>query len=305
MTEAQRLKNMEIPNGKVDMVLDTDAFNEIDDQFAIAYTLRSSDKCHLREIYAAPFLNKKVSSAEEGMEASYHEILKILDLAGCGDMKEKTYRGSARFMTREDEPVDSPAARALIELSKEYTAENPLYVVALGAITNVSSALVMDPTLKERITVVWLGGHSIHFAHNKEFNLRQDVAGARVLFGCGVPLVILPCAEVVRAFTLSGPELEYWLAGKNPLADYLAKNTIREAESYAKGTAWTRPIWDVTAVAWLLNDKDRFMTSYLIPAPIPEYDHHYAFDYTRHMIRYVNWIHRDALMTDMLTKLAK
>ncbi|MBQ5886742.1 MAG: nucleoside hydrolase, partial [Clostridia bacterium] len=174
-----------------------------------------------------------------------------------------------------------------------------------GAITNVSSALVMDPTLKERITVVWLGGHSIHFAHNKEFNLRQDVAGARVLFGCGVPLVILPCAEVVRAFTLSGPELEYWLAGKNPLADYLAKNTIREAESYAKGTAWTRPIWDVTAVAWLLNDKDRFMTSYLIPAPIPEYDHHYAFDYTRHMIRYVNWIHRDALMTDMLTKLAK
>ena len=163
----------------------------------------------------------------------------------------------------------------------------------------------MDPTLKERITVVWLGGHSIHCANNAEFNLRQDVAGARVLFGCGVPLVILPCKEVVQAFTLSGPELNYWLAEKNPLADYLAKNTIREAEAYAKGTAWTRPIWDVTAVAWLLNDKDRFMTSYLMPAPIPEYDNHYAFDHTRHMIRYVNWIHRDALMTDMLTKLAK
>ena len=88
---------------------------------------------------------------------------------------------------------------------KEYTAENPLYVVALGASTNVSSALVMDPTLKERITVVWLGGHSIHCDNNAEFNLRQDVAGARVLFGCGVPLVILPCKEVVQAFTLRGP----------------------------------------------------------------------------------------------------
>ena len=116
MTEAQRLKNMEVPAGKVDMVLDTDAFNEIDDQFAIAYTLRSSDKCHLREIYAAPFLNKKVVSAEEGMEASYAEIRKILDLAGCGEMKARTYRGSTRFMAREDEPVDSPAARALIAL---------------------------------------------------------------------------------------------------------------------------------------------------------------------------------------------
>ena len=31
MTEAQRIKNMEIPTGRVDMVLDTDAFNEIDD----------------------------------------------------------------------------------------------------------------------------------------------------------------------------------------------------------------------------------------------------------------------------------
>ena len=305
MTEAQRIKNMEIPTGRVDMVLDTDAFNEIDDQFAIAYTLRSAERCNLRQIYAALFLNKKVSSAEEGMEASYNEILKILDLAGSSEMKNHTYRGSNRFMVKEDEAVDSPAARALIELSKEYTAENPLYVVALGAITNVASALVMDPTLKERITVVWLGGHSIHCANNAEFNLRQDVAGARVLFGCGVPLVILPCKEVVQAFTLSGPELNYWLAEKNPLADYLAKNTIREAEAYAKGTAWTRPIWDVTAVAWLLNDKDRFMTSYLMPAPIPEYDHHYAFDHTRHMIRYVNWIHRDALMTDMLTKLAK
>ena len=305
MTEAQRIKNMEIPTGRVDMVLDTDAYNEIDDQFAIAYTLRSAERCNLRQIYAAPFLNKKVSSGEEGMEASYNEILKILELAGSSEMKNHTYRGSTRFMVKEDEAVDSPAARALIELSKEYTAENPLYVVALGAITNVSSALVMDPTLKERITVVWLGGHSIHCANNAEFNLRQDVAGARVLFGCGVPLVILPCKEVVQAFTLSGPELNYWLAEKNPLADYLAKNTIREAESYAKGTAWTRPIWDVTAVAWLLNDKDRFMTSYLMPAPIPEYDHHYAFDHTRHMIRYVNWIHRDALMTDMLTKLAK
>ena len=208
MTETQRIKNMEIPTGRVDMVLDTDAFNEIDDQFAIAYTLRSPERCNLRQIYAAPFLNKKVSSAEEGMEASYAEILKILDLAGCSELKEHTFRGSTRFMGKEDEAVDSPAARALIELSKEYTAENPLYVVALGAITNVASALVLDPTLKARSSVVWLGGHSIHFAHNKEFNLRQDVAGARVLFGCGVPLVILPCAEVVRAFTLSGPELE-------------------------------------------------------------------------------------------------
>ena len=41
MTIAERLKNLSVPEGKIDVVLDTDAYNEIDDQFAIAYMLRS------------------------------------------------------------------------------------------------------------------------------------------------------------------------------------------------------------------------------------------------------------------------
>ena len=40
MTKEQYVKNLSVPTGKVDVVLDTDAFNEIDDQFAIAYLLR-------------------------------------------------------------------------------------------------------------------------------------------------------------------------------------------------------------------------------------------------------------------------
>ena len=38
------LKMLERPTGCPDMVLDTDAYNEIDDQFAISYALRASDK---------------------------------------------------------------------------------------------------------------------------------------------------------------------------------------------------------------------------------------------------------------------
>ena len=106
-------------------------------------------------------------------------------------------------------------------------------------------------------------------------------------------------------FTVSKPELEYWLKGKNALSDYLAENAIDEAESYAKGTAWTRVIWDVTAVAWLLNDSDRFMESRIIPAPLPTYDNLYATDYNGHLIRYVYNIKRDALMTDLFNKLTQ
>ncbi len=303
MTQQQLIKNLEVPQGIVDVVLDTDAYNEIDDQFAIAYMLLSPERLRVKQLYAAPFHNKKSTSPEDGMERSYNEILKVLDLAGRSDLKEHTYRGSRTYLPAETEPVESPAARALVELSKNYSPEHPLYVVAIGAITNVASAVLMDPTIADRIVLSWLGGTSHEMPNNREFNLRQDIAAARVVFASGMPVVQLPCRGVVDAFTVSGAELEKWLIGKNPLADYLARNTIAEAESYAAGRPWTRVIWDVTAVAWLLNDGNRFMASKLVPAVIPQYDDHYSFDAGRHFMRYVYWINRDALMNELFKKL--
>lgn len=135
--------------------------------------------------------------------------------------------------------------------------------------------------------------------------MRQDVAAARVVMGCGVPFVQLPCQGVVSSFTVSGSELETWLKGKTALSDYLAKNTIEEAETYAKGTPWTRCIWDVTAVAWLFNDNDRFMLSRIIPTPVPTYDNFYAINQNGLPMRYVYHIERDALMADLFEKITR
>ena len=60
------------------MVLDTDAYNEIDDQFAISYLLKSKEKLNTKAIYAAPFLNNKVSSPAEGMKKVMMKIKKEL-----------------------------------------------------------------------------------------------------------------------------------------------------------------------------------------------------------------------------------
>lgn len=57
MDELQRIKNLQTPDREIDVVLDTDAYNEIDDQYAIAYLLRSKPKLHTRALYAAPFFN--------------------------------------------------------------------------------------------------------------------------------------------------------------------------------------------------------------------------------------------------------
>ena len=296
----QRLKNLQLPNRMVDVVLDTDAYNEIDDQFAISYLLRSNDRLNTVALYAAPFYNRNSEGPADGMERSYHEIIKLLSLIG---VEKEVYRGSDGYLESETTPVYSDAAYDLAERVKKYSPEDPLYVVAIGAITNIASAILINPQVADNIVLVWLGGHSLEYHDTAEFNMKQDVAAARVIYNSGVPYVQLPCFGVVSSFTISKPELEYWLMDKDPLADYLARNTIKAAERYASGKPWTRVIWDVTAVAWLLNDDDRFMCSRIIDAPIPDYDNMYKSNPDGVKMRYVYYIKRDALMTDLINKI--
>ncbi len=299
----QIVKMLERPLGIADMVLDTDAYNEIDDQFAIAYAINAPERLRVKAFYAAPFFNERSTGPADGMERSYYEIKKLLKLAGKEDYP--VFRGSQGYLPDEKTPVPSEAADDLIRLANTYTSEKPLYVVSIGAITNVASALLKAPGIAERIVVIWLGCHAPHWEDNFEFNVRQDVAAARVVFDSGVPLVMLPAQGIVSNFATTGPELEYWLRGKNPLCEYLIDHTIEAANEYARGRVWSRTIWDVTGIGWLMNDdKKQLMRDKLVPRPIPEYSHHLAWDFRRPLCRMVYHINRDALFQDLFDHLA-
>lgn len=300
MTNEQRIKNLSVPAGKIDVVLDTDAYNEIDDQYAIVYLLKSKEKLNTKAIYAAPFFNGKVLSAKEGMEKSYTEIFNVLNLAG---ESVPVFKGSDNYLSDEQIAVVSDAAKDLAERANAYSPQNPLYVVAIGAITNVASAILLNPKVAQNTVVVWLGGHAVHYTDTAEFNMRQDIAAIRTVIKSGVPFVQLPCKGVVSEFTLSRPELEAWIKGKNALCDYLADITIEHKEKSTKSKFWSKVIWDVTAVGWLLNDDDKFMLSRVIPAPMPTYDKRYLIDDNEQLIRYVYFINKDALLEDLIKKL--
>ena len=301
--QAKLIQRLNKPAGQIDVVIDTDTFNEVDDQFALAYLIKSDEKLNLKAIYAAPFYNSRSDSPADGMVKSYYEIMNVLTLLEREDLKETVFRGSTSYLSSESEPVVSEAAMDLAERAMNYSEKSPLYVIAIGAITNVASALLMNPAIKDHIIIIWLGGNSYEWPQNREFNLYQDIAAARIVFGCEVPLVQLPCMGVVSSFTTSGPELEYWLRGKNKFCDYLIDITKAEAKKSCGVNTWTRTIWDVAAVAWLLDGD--FMCDRLDHSPIPEYDDHYAFDKTRHFIKYVYYIKRDNLFKDLFEKLRK
>lgn len=297
---AALLKRLEVPAQTVDAVLDTDTYNEIDDQFALAYMLRSPEKIHAQAIYAAPFFNQRSSGPADGMEKSYQEIHKVVNLVGAQGLEKNIFRGSTAYLPDEKTPVESAAARDMVERALAHTPENPLYIITIGAITNVASALLMEPRIIDRVVIVWLGGHAFEWPDTNEFNMMQDIAAARVVFGSGAALVQLPCNGVVSAFYTNRQELEYYLYDKNPLSDYLARNTVSYMGDPNK--LWSKVIWDVTAVAWVLGD---FMQDRLVPAPIPQYDFHYSFDPGRHPIRYVWNIWRDKLYADLFAKLTR
>lgn len=296
------IKNFEVPKAKVDVVIDSDAYNEVDDQFAIAYALRSKENINVRAIYAAPFSNSHAKTAEEGMEQSYNEILTLLDLLG---EQVEVYRGSKTYLPDEKTPVISDAANDLVKRAKEYSSEYPLYVVAIGAITNIASALLLDPSISENIVVVWLGGHAHHFFHNKEFNLKQDVAAARVVMQSEAPFVQLPCKGVVDMFTISRIELEHFFMGKNALCDHLASHAIEHITKERKSDVWTKVIWDVVAIAWLMNKDDRFMFSRIIDVKLPEYGGFYTDEVVDKKMRYVFAVRRDEIFNDLLEKITK
>jgi inosine-uridine nucleoside N-ribohydrolase len=295
------LMRLRKPQGPTEVILDTDTFNEIDDRYALAFLVKAGNKLQLRGIHAAPFSNQNSTGPSDGMEKSYNEIFNMLSLLNRNDLTGVVKRGSLQYLPSETDPVDSPAARHLVELAMGYTESRPLYVIAIGAITNVASALILQPEIKDRIVIIWLGGHALDWPDTKEFNMAQDVAAARVVFGCGVAVVQLPCMGVASAFVASGPELDFWLRGKNELCDYLVDRTARAAIQDSGIPTWTRTIWDVTAVAWLLEGD--YMLDRLEHIPIPQYDHHYSFDPSRHFYRYVYHIDRDKLFGALVENL--
>ena len=299
LSEEELLKKLALPQGKITMVLDTDTYNEVDDQFALAYSLFSPERLTVEAIYAAPFYNHRSSSPAEGMEKSYEEILRLLGKIGKS-REGFVFKGSNVYLPGSHEPVDSPAARDLISKAMARPDDDPLYVVAIGAITNVASALLLEPKILRKIVVVWLGGHPLEYPTAKEFNLMQDVYAAQVVFDCGVPMVLVPCNGVASHMLATAPDIKAYLGGKNPLCDALVELFLAYEEDHF---GWGKEIWDIAPIGYLINPD--WVPTVLAPSPLLTADCHWGKDSRRHFIKVAYNAYRTPIFRDMYEKLGK
>lgn len=287
-------------DGPLEAVLDTDTFNEIDDQFAMSLAIRSPERLNMRAVIAAPFYNDRSEGPADGMEKSYQEILKLLQLLK-GSPENFAYRGSISYLPDAFTPVESEGARRIVELAKECKAAGKvLYIMAIGAVTNVASALLMAPEIIDSVVVVWLGGHAIQCNYNDEFNLKQDIPAAQVLFESGVPLVWVPALGVSELLMITLSELELRCKPLGELGEFLYSRTF----DYMHGRIWQQKvIWDISTILYLV--KPEYTRSALISSPILQDDKTWVSTEGRHEIRVMTWLNRWQCFDALFETLAK
>ena len=285
--------NKKEDNQKVDVILDTDTYNECDDQFALSYLLKSQDKFNIEAITVAPYHHDNNISIEEGTDKSYNEIIKICNWLHF-DWTNKVFKGSTDYIVN-GYNEENEAVNKIIEIANK---NDKTYILAIGAITNVAIAIKKEPKIVHNIEVIWLGGHSFLSKDNKEFNFKQDVQAVRTVLESKVKLTIIPCKNVASNLRTSIYELEHFLKGKSELCDYLYQRFYNDG---VHGIQERRVIWDISVIAYMIN-KEWFETEET-DCPNIKDDTSYELTESNHKITVVNYLDVDKIYKDLFRKL--
>jgi purine nucleosidase len=193
--------------------------------------------------------------------------------------------------------VDDMIARA------KAPGDGPLYVVAIGAITNVASALLLAPEIADKIVVVWLGGQPYNFQPWGEFNFSQDVLSTQVVYDSGVPFVRVPCINVAQQIKTTASEMTAYLKGRGAIGDYLCGIYAEWIEVHNQGSlAPSKEIWDLGPIAWLINPY--WVGTVIMHTPVVTGPDTWHMDPRRHLMREATGVDRDAIFGDLFGKIA-
>ena len=281
---------------KRNVILDTDTYNECDDQFALAYMIKSQDIFNIEAITVAPYSHKERNETViSGREKSYNEILKICNWLDF-DTTNKVFKGAEDYIcNRYDKTND-----AVNKIIKVALKNNKTYILAIGAITNVALAIKKEPKIIDKIEVIWLGGHSLLQNNNLEFNFKQDVSAVKIVFESKVKLTIIPCKNVASNLRTSVYELNHFLKDKSELCNYLIDRFYNDGYH---GIQERRVIWDISVIAYMIN-KDWF-TSESVSCPNIKDDTSYEITANNHKITMVNYIDVNKVYEDLFKKLGE
>ncbi len=282
------------------VIINTDAKNEADDQFAIVHGLLSPT-LDVRGLIPAHFGTRR---SQHSMEESRDEVELLLDLLG---MRASTTvaNGAAEAIPDEVTPADSPGARLIIAESLVASESDPLYVAFLGPLTDMASAILIDPEIVHRdVVVIWIGGvgyGGIESYPGIEFNLSNDIAAANVVFDSGITIWQVP-SSVYSLVSVGYAELDEKIGESGPLGEYLIKQLRDWNAKYHAGPIESRSLGDSPAISLMLYPRGG--TFRTVPAPRFGVEGHYLPG-SGHPIRVCESVDVRFLLEDMFAKIRR
>ena len=284
---------------KINVILDTDITNEIDDQFAFVYLLKSLKNIKLEAITLAPFSQNRFSefkSLEDNFNLSYECTIKILEMMNLKKYKKVIYKGGVFLKNSKDM---NDASLKMVEIARK---NEKTTIIAIGAISNVAKALLFAPDIIPKVEVVWLGGHSFLQDKNDEYNFRQDVEAVKAVFNSKVKLTVIPCKNVAEVLSVTIYELEHFIKNKSEVGKFLYEITANmkdRKKEIKKENA--KVIWDISAVAYVINPDWLIVREVSAPKILDDLSYHMTKN--KNQINFVNHINRNEIFNDFYTKM--
>ena len=278
------------------VIVNTDAKNEADDQYAIVHAL-VTPSFELHGIIPAHFGTRRT---KRSLRESREEVDKLLQLMGLVG-KVRVKNGASHAIPDEHTPVSSPGALLIIEEALKDDSR-PLHVAFYGPLTDMASALLLEPRIQERnLRVVWIGGGPWPQG-GTEFNLSNDIQAANVVFRSRLELWQIP-SPVYWLMPVSYAELMEKVYPHGELGRYLVEQLVEWNSKYVEGPIEYRSLGDSPAVGVIMYPECGCWEW----RPAPEFDQqmHYRHTDRNRPIRVYNSVDARFIHEDFFAKLAR
>ena len=283
---------------RIPVILSTDVGNEIDDQWAVVYMLTNPEFDVLGIVSAhAPTV------PDPSAHYTYRVLVDVVENRMKMAVHAPLFEGSSLPLEKETAPRNNHGVDFIVRSSKSFSKDNRLTLIAIGAATDVASAIIQDASIVDRVRVVAMGFRKWPEGGN-EYNVANDVKGWQVILRSRVPVVI-GCGDVCKAnLALTPAQAKDLVASHGPIGGWLWDEFqmwyfrfVKPIRKDDLSKPWV--IWDTITLAYLLR-----MTSQEA-VPRPALQDNMAFEHvpTGESITWITRLDSKRMWADFLEKL--
>ncbi len=288
--------NVNFPtDAKQRVIVNTDAKNEADDQYAIVHAVLTPS-FDLHGIIPAHYGIRKTPIS---LQESHDETVKILRLMGLED-QIRVEDGATHAIPDESTPADSPGARLIIDEAMKDD-DRPLHVAFYGPLTDMASAILLEPKIQDRnVRVLWIGGNTWPNGGG-EYNLSNDIHAANVVMKSNIEMWQIP-RTTYRTMSVSYAELIEKIYPQGEIGKYLVEQLL-EHNAKRRPIIEYRTLGDSPCIGIIMDPECGQWT--WRPAPTFDAQMHYVHTGKYRPIRVYDNVNTRFIHEDLFAKLAQ